>query len=174
MALNTVGREGSQHHDMKPVPHRKPVPYGETVLRDINPGVAFDQAPALPKALENLWVRAEQILRKDKITFLGILETELGSDLKPIGTTDRHEQLCGLFDTKVQQLEDGKWKVRVGDYQVVVRDRLTRAFKNILSAKDLIHAAGTGFPPGAMLCAGASAILTVRHTFLNPSPLCGR
>jgi hypothetical protein len=55
------------------------------------------------------------MLRENKITndilqaFLGILQTELGSDLRPNGTTGRHEQLCDLFDTKTQQLEDGKW-----------------------------------------------------------------
>jgi hypothetical protein len=117
---------------------------------------------------DNLWVRAEQILSNDKRkreilqAYLGILESQLGSELKPSGTADRQKQLCQLLDAKTQELENKKWKVRFGDHNVEVRDLLTGAFKNVLIAKDLIHSAASASPPAAIACAGVTIVLTVR------------
>jgi hypothetical protein len=122
---------------------------------------------------DNLWVRAEQMLsndkRKTKIlqAYLEILESELGSELKPSGTADRQKQLCQLLDAKTQELEDKKWKVQFSDHKVEVRDLLTGAFKNILIAKDLINSAASASPPAAIACAGVTVVLTVSKASPN-------
>jgi hypothetical protein len=132
---------------------------------------------------DDLWVRAEQMLsndqRKRKIlqAYLEILESELGSELKPSGTADRQKQLCQLFDAKTQELEDKKWKVRFGDHDVEVMDQLTGAFKNVLIAKDLINSAASASPPAAIACAGVTVVLTVsshlsKQRCSNPDEAC--
>lgn len=134
-------------------------------------GLAGSSAPkpdvATSSEANNPWVRAEQMLSNDKgkteilQAYLEILESELGSKLKPSGTADRQEQLCQLLDAKTQELEDKKWKVRFGDHNAGVRDLLTGAFKNVLIAKDLINSAASASPPAAIACAGVTVVLTV-------------
>jgi hypothetical protein len=105
--------------------------------------------------------------RKIWQTYLEILESELGSELKASRTADRQQQLCQLLDIKTQELEDKKWKVRFGDHNVEVRDLLTGTFKNVLIAKDLINSAASASPPAAIACAGVTVVLTVSWPLLN-------
>jgi hypothetical protein len=146
---------------------------GEPTNPSPKDGSAGSRAPLESKSdaatsseADNLWVRAEQMLSNDKTktkilqAYLEILESELGSELKPSGTADRQKQLCQLLDAKTQELEDKKWKVRFGDHNVEVRDQLIRAFKNVMIAKDLINSAAHASPPAAIACAGVTVVLT--------------
>jgi hypothetical protein len=115
----------------------------------------------------DLWERAEQILSNDQgkkeilQAYLEILESELGSGLKARGTVDRQEQLCELLDTKTRELEKRKWILEFGEYNVDFRTLLTRAFKSVLLAKDIVNSAASASPPAAIACAGVTVILTV-------------
>ena len=122
---------------------------------------------ATPGKADNLWVKAEQKLMDDSSksklwqSYLEILASELGSDLKPSGTDERQNQLCQLLDAKAEELKEKKWKLRFGDHTVAVGDLLTRVSKNVLIAKDLINSAAKASPPAAIACAGVTVVLTV-------------
>src|SRR5271155_716045 len=160
---------------------RSALPFGESPKRSDgepkNPspkaGSAGSSAPleskpdaATSSEADNLWVRAEQMLSNDKRkteilqAYREILKSELKSELKPSGTADRQKQLCQLLDAKTQELEDKKWKVRFGDHNVEVRDLLTGAFKNVLTANQLVNSAASASPPAAIACAGVTVVLT--------------
>lgn len=136
-------------------------------LSAATPGKPDNLDAVTPSKSDNLWVRAEEMLNNDERTkaifqaYLEILESEFGSKLKPIGTPDRQKQLCELVDAKTHELEEKKWKVRFGDHDVKVREQLTRAFKNILIAKEIINPAVAASPPAAIACAGVFVVLTV-------------
>jgi len=142
-------------------------PYPDVGTAGSSPPTESKPDAATSSEDDNLWMRAEQMLsgdkRKRKIwqTYLEILGSELGSELKPSTTADRQKQLCQLLDAKTQELEDKKWTVRFGDHGVEARDLLTGAFKNVLIAKDLINSAASASPPAAIACAGVTIVLTV-------------
>lgn len=122
---------------------------------------------ATPSKADNLWVKAEQKLmddsNKSKLwqSYLDILASELGSDLKPSGTDERQNQLCQLFEAKTQELEEKRWKIRFGDHTTTVGDLLKRVSKNVIIAKDIINTAARASPPAAIACAGVTVVLTV-------------
>jgi hypothetical protein len=142
-------------------------PSPEVGLTGSSPSLESKPDAAISSEADNIWVRAEQMLSNDKRkreifqAYLEILESELGSGLKPSGTADRQKQLCQLLDAKTQELEDKKWKVRFGDHNVEVRDLLTGAFKNVLTANQLIKSAASASAPAAIACAGVTVVLTV-------------
>ena len=118
-------------------------------------------------------MRAEQVLSNDeKIkhiwqAYLEGLGSELGLKVKPNGDIGWQAQVSELLDAKAKELEEKNWKVHFGDHTVEVRDLLTRTFKSILAAKDIINSAASASPPAAIACAGATVILSVRQPLLT-------
>ncbi|KAH0551420.1 hypothetical protein GP486_007365 [Trichoglossum hirsutum] len=123
----------------------------------------------------SLWTRAEQKLGDDERTkhiwkaYLEGLESELGSGgIRPSGdVVGWQAQVYELLDAKTKELEEKSWKVHFGDHTVEVRELLTRTFRNVLAAKEIIvGSAGGGVGassllPAARACAGAAVILSL-------------
>lgn len=92
---------------------------------------------------------------------------ESGLKAGPHGTAD-HQQLRSFLDTKVDELEQKKWMVRVDDHYIGVRDQLTRLIRNILVLKDVVSTAASASPPAAIVCAGMTVSLLVSAPPLYP------
>lgn len=147
--------KSTKFHDREP---KNPSPQVSSASLSAFPESKHDATT--PSEADNIWVRAEKKLSEDnekrKIlqAYLDILESELGSKLKPSGTADRQKQLCQLLDSKTQELED-----KNNDKQF--SNLLAGAFKNVLIAKDLVNSAAIVSPPAAIACAGVTIVLTV-------------
>ncbi|KAI9666582.1 MAG: hypothetical protein M1821_004518 [Bathelium mastoideum] len=126
---------------------------------------------------DNLWTRAEQTLNKDEKkrklleTSFKILGEELGSGLDISTSIERHQQLCQLTNAANERLEAKKWKILIGDRSFKAAD-MQKAFKSILTLKDLVNSAASASPPAAIACAGATVVFTLlvqartQHDFL--------
>ncbi|GAB1215645.1 hypothetical protein ATERTT37_004837 [Aspergillus terreus] len=103
----------------------------------------------------DLWSEAEKRLRQDEKMSrvmdeaVEILE-EFGMKVGSYATADR-QQLSEFLDTRVDELEQKKWIVRVGGHSIGVQDQLTRIFKNVLVVKDIVTTAAAASPPAAIL-----------------------
>ena len=113
---------------------------------------------------KDLCVRAEQSLNEDNKTkhmwqsYLEILEDDI-PQLEKNATGDRQKQLSQLLDTKTKELEARRMKIEFGDYELKIRNTLTKIFKTILFTKDLINAAPS--PPAHLACAGVFVVISV-------------
>lgn len=114
---------------------------------------------------ESLWAKAEQRLAQDEKMSRILKEAteiveESGLKAGSHGTAD-HQQLRSFLNTKVDEMEEKKWMVRVDDHYIGVRDQLTRLIRNILVLKDVVNTAASASPPAAIVCAGMTVSLLV-------------
>jgi hypothetical protein len=118
----------------------------------------------------DLCLRAEQLLIKGSKTkqiwqsYLEILREDM-PQLEQNATGDRQKQLSELLDVKTKELEARRTKIEFGDYELKISNALTKIFKTILSAKDLINSAATPSPPAQLACAGVFVVLTVSSPY---------
>jgi hypothetical protein len=121
---------------------------------------------------KDLCVRAEQSLNEDNKTkhmwqsYLGILKDDI-PQLEKNATGDRQKQLAQLLDAKTKELEARRTKIEFGDYELKIRNTLTKIFKTILFTKDLINFAAAPSPPAHLACAGVFVVLSVSPPFMS-------
>ena len=152
-----------------PAADNPPKTFASTVAGPIDPDPSPKSTPSIPTngKPKDLWDRAEEELSNDKRkaevleAYKEIFRSQLGSELAARGTVSRHEQMCRLLNTKVEELERQKWKLHLGDHNIEVETLFSGVVRNILLAKDIISSAALADPHAALACAGVSVILTV-------------
>jgi len=135
-------------------------------------GSADDNLP-MKKAIADLdkeydlWILADQQLRNDHDKreimkkYDRILEQNLGSELKPAGTSERRKQLLKFLDLKTNQLKDAANQTRLDDCSRKAKRFFRNAVDCVVATQCLINNAVAPCLPASVACAGVTFLLSV-------------
>jgi len=116
---------------------------------------------------DDMWTIAEKKLRNDpqkceKLEeYDRILENQLGSKLRPIGTQERRKQVLDFLDSGIKRLEDTDSDTRLRKCSKKAKRFFKNAVGCIVATQGIISAAAAPCLPAAAACAGVTVLLSV-------------
>ncbi|GIJ91272.1 hypothetical protein Asppvi_010237 [Aspergillus pseudoviridinutans] len=137
---------------------------GESTPPAKSDGTAKEATGAL-KPISELWDEAFSELSKKDPDLVKDYEDEVYESLQPstangTSSSSRLQQMEALIDLKIQEVDNGRWKVRFKDHELAVKDLVEPVVGIVQWAKDYV---------GTALEASPTASLAWGGLFLNPS-----
>jgi hypothetical protein len=156
------------------------LPYhgGQSQLSTPNPNVESSAEQLIQRPISELWNEAyEELYKKDK-GLVTDYEVHLSESLvgavaagqasatvfSGLGKVQRRQQMKALLDQKIKEIEEGTWKLRFRDHELVVKDLVEPVVGVIDWAKDFVGTALEPSPYGSIAWAGVCVLLPVSAT----------
>lgn len=141
-----------------------------TTTRRITPAVGVSGATV------SLWEEAYNKLRKDEPKMMeafrnALIASQSTESSSHHATTpgklqaDKQDQLQALANRQLDELSQKRYRLSIGEKDIVVRDQFKKILKVVLTFKDLISTTIAAEPVAAMAWAGVSFALQVRFFF---------
>lgn len=125
--------------------------------------------------ISELWDEAYEELRKkdrsliesyEKELFKGIsgvamLAGQVSAGFSGIGTIERRQQIKLIIDRKIKEAEDGTWKLKFKDHELVVKDLIEPVVGVVDWAKNYVGTALEASPAGSIAWTGVCLLLPV-------------
>lgn len=116
------------------------------------------QLPTRPKSVANsLWNQAYQDFKGEKSKIVQALEDLLTSELTLhgqstlSGDTYEESQISEFIQSRLAAMNDRKWRIKMGEHSIEVRDQFDRIIKVVLVAKDFVSSVASMDPVHAGL-----------------------
>lgn len=84
-----------------------------------------------------------------------------------VGTPKRQEQMAAIMKKKLQDEEDARLKIQLGNKTVMFRDQIEKAVKVVTFAKDFITSAVSSDPHASLAWSGICVLLPVGYNSLS-------
>jgi hypothetical protein len=136
----------------------------------------------ISRPIVELWDEAyDELSKKDK-SLVADYETQLSKSLvgavassaiafSGLGKIQRCQQMNVLLVQKIQEIDEGKWKLKFKDHELVVKDLVEPVVGVIDWAKDFVGTALEPSPYGSIAWAGVCVLLPVSATFAASHPV---
>jgi hypothetical protein len=140
----------------------------------------------ISRPIVELWDEAyDELSKKDK-SLVADYEAQLSESLagavalagqasaiafSGLGKIQRCQQMKVLLDQKVKEIDEGKWKLKFKDHELVVKDLVEPVVSVIDWAKDFVGTALEPSPYGSIAWAGVCVLLPVSVTFAASHPV---
>lgn len=111
--------------------------------------------------------RFEAILSESLTGALGLAQSSSTVAFSGLGRIQKHQHLKILLDKKIQEVENGTWKLSFRSHELRVKDLLGPVVSTIEWAKDYIGTAMEASPYASMAWTGVCLLLPVEDSFYN-------
>lgn len=140
----------------------------------------------ISRPIAELWDEAyDELSKKDK-SLVADYEAQLSMSLvgavalagqasamafSGLGKIQRRQQMEFLLDQKIKEIDEGKWKLKFKDHELMVKDLVERVVGVIDWAKHFVGTALQASPYGSIAWAGVCVLLPVSITFAASHPV---
>lgn len=117
--------------------------------------------------VDDMWTKADKKLRMDpqkreKLeSYDRILEQQLGSKLKPIGTLERRKQVLDYVDSEIKRFKDADTETWMWKCSKRAKGFFENTVSCVLCVQNIINTAAMPCLPAAVACAGVTVLLSV-------------
>lgn len=136
----------------------------------------------ISRPIVELWDEAyNELCKKDK-SLVADYEAQLSKGLvgavalapaiafSRLGKIQRCQQMKVLLEQKIKEIDEGEWKLKFKDHELVVKDLVEPVVGVIDWAKDFVGTALEPSPYGSIAWAGVCVLLLVSATFATSHP----